>query len=438
MSQTADPQPGQSTPADRHLNNESAPNLSVSGRRRRWAELGPGLVLAAASIGAADMVTSINGAAQFGMGLLWAAAFGILVKFVLTEAVGRHHLATGRTIVADLGATARPAAVVLLAVFALIALLYGAGLSSVAALAVTTLVPSLPLVPVAIVASVAAAAVVVVGRYTTFERVMKWFVVLKFVLMVVLAVLALTTVKDWGAFFATFTPRMPSGAVLDVVAIIGGVGGTAGVIAYGYWVREKGWNGPERVRTIRVDSGVSYAMIFLFVVATSILGTVLVYGSGLSIRGTAGLAALGDPLRANIGAAARVLFLVAFALVAFSALVGGFNGLAHLLGDSWTTVRGRSADQAGGSARTFRVLVLAMLVASIVIVFTGRPVTLLLAYATAGSLVLPVLAAFLLWRMNRRDIIGPLRNGWASNAVHVLALIMFVALAIVQVRGLFA
>lgn len=409
------------------------------GSRSRLRHLGPGLVLAAASIGAADMVTSINGAAQFGMGLLWVAALGILVKFVLTEGVGRHFVATGRTVVADLGARTRPAAVLLFVVFVVIALLYGAGLSSVTALALTTLVPPLPLIPVAIVASVLAATIVLVGRYDAFESIMKYFMILKFALMVVLAAVALTGVDDWGAFGGSFVPRLPAGSLVDVVALIGGVGGTAGVIAYGYWVREKGWRSPAWLPMLRFDSAISYLTIFVFVVATSIVGTVLVFGAGRSVRGTDGLAALSDPMGAQLGAVARVLFLVTFTLVAFSALVGGFNGLAHLLTDSVRAVRGWADDSSPGTerSRTFRLFVLAMLVSSVVVVFTGRPVTLLLAYAAAGSLVLPVLSVFLLFRMNRRDIDAPLRNGIAANGVQGLAVAMFVLLAVVELVEVF-
>ncbi|MBB3664530.1 Mn2+/Fe2+ NRAMP family transporter [Prauserella sediminis] len=405
------------------------------GMRLRFSRVGPGLVLAAASVGAADMVTSINGAAQFGMGLLWAAALGVLIKFVLTEGVGRHYLATGRTFLADIGERSRVGAGLLLVVFLVIGLLYGAGLSSVAALALTTLIPTLPLVPVAATASVAAAAIVLLGRYDTFESIMKYFMILKFGLMVTLAAIALASIDDWAGFAGSLVPQLPAGSLVDVVALIGGVGGTAGVIAYGYWVREKGWRDPSWLPVIRFDSGLSYVMIFVFVVATTIVGTVLVYGTGASVRGTEGLSALSEPMGLQLGAVARVVFLLTFTVVAFSALVGGFNGLAHMLSDSARTVRGRrgvSVSDVEGSG-VFRLFVLGMLVSSLVMVFAGRPVTLLLAYAAVGSLIMPIVAAFLLFRMNRRDIDGPLRNGAVTNLIQGVALALFALLAVVEI-----
>lgn len=419
----------------------TAAEHATSGPTRSWlAYLGPGLVLAAASVGAGDMVTSINGAVQFGMGLLWVVVLGVVVKYVLTEAVGRHYLATRTPIIADLGQRARPLALLLFAAFVIIGLLYGGGLSSIAALALSTLFPALPVIPVAIAAAVLAAAIVLYGRYSAFESIMKFFIAAKFGLMVLLAGLALTRVDDWGAFLGTLRPTLPAGSLLDVAALIGGVGGTAGVVAYGYWVRERGWESPSWLQVMRVDVITSYVVIFLFVVATTVVGTILIYGTGQSVKGTGGLAVLADPIAADLGAFARVVFLLTFALVAFSALVGGFNGLSHQLVDSLRAFRKDAADPHGGSVERsplFRGFVLALLACAIVVVFIGRPVSLLLTYAAAGSMVLPILATALLLRLNHADVDSRLRNGITSNVIMALAVLMFATLAGFQIMGFF-
>src|SRR5687767_5049485 len=67
--------------------------------RERLRTLGPGLVLAAAGIGAGDVVVASVTGLKFGTTLLWAVAFTAALKFVLTEALARWQLATGETIV---------------------------------------------------------------------------------------------------------------------------------------------------------------------------------------------------------------------------------------------------------------------------------------------------------------------------------------------------
>src|SRR5215216_4749260 len=60
--------------------------------------VGPGLIMAAAGVGAGDMVSSLNAGTEYGTIFLWAILVGALVKFYLTERIGCWYMATGQTI----------------------------------------------------------------------------------------------------------------------------------------------------------------------------------------------------------------------------------------------------------------------------------------------------------------------------------------------------
>ncbi|KND46539.1 Nramp family divalent metal transporter [Streptomyces stelliscabiei] len=406
--------------------------------RNRWTLLGPGLVLAAASVGAGDMVTSLAGAAGHGMALMWAIVIGVALKYALTEAVGRLYLATGQTVIGSLRSAARwlPAAFLLFVL--VIGLLYGAALSSVASLALSTLFPVLPVRPVGVTIALAAAAIVYVGRYTVFERVMSVFMLAKFLGMAVLAVATLATADDLPGLLGTLRPRLPEGDVVTVLALVGGVGGTAGIASYSYWVREKGWADRSRLRLVRADSALSYGVTLLFVLCTTVVGTGLLYGTGGSITGSDGLAALADPLGADLGSVARVLFLGTFFLVTLSALVGGFNGLCYLLADSLRAVRGIPDAEAephiAQNGGPFRAFLLYCALAAVAVTFLGRPVSLVLTYAAVGSLILPLLAGALLVLLNRRGVEPALRNPINSNVLLGGSFVLFGVLAAVQLK----
>ncbi|MDX2552994.1 Nramp family divalent metal transporter [Streptomyces stelliscabiei] len=406
--------------------------------RNQWTLLGPGLVLAAASVGAGDMVTSLAGAAGHGMALMWAIVIGVALKYALTEAVGRLYLATGQTVIGSLRSAARwlPAAFLLFVL--VIGLLYGAALSSVASLALSTLFPVLPVRPVGVTIALAAAAIVYVGRYTVFERVMSVFMLAKFLGMAVLAVATLATADDLPGLLGTLRPRLPEGDVVTVLALVGGVGGTAGIASYSYWVREKGWADRSRLRLVRADSALSYGVTLLFVLCTTVVGTGLLYGTGGSITGSDGLAALADPLGADLGSVARVLFLGTFFLVTLSALVGGFNGLCYLLADSLRAVRGIPDAEAephiAQNGGPFRAFLLYCALAAVAVTFLGRPVSLVLTYAAVGSLILPLLAGALLVLLNRRGVEPALRNPITSNVLLGGSFVLFGVLAAVQLK----
>ncbi|MGP4047811.1 Nramp family divalent metal transporter [Streptomyces sp. 2A115] len=403
--------------------------------------MGPGLVLAAASVGAGDMVTSLAGASGYGMALLWAILIGVVLKFALTEAVGRLYMATGQTVIASLRSVGRWLPVAFFVFVLVIGLLYGAALSSVASLALSTLFPALPARPLGIAIALASAALVYVGRYALFERVMSAFILVKFLGMVVLAVAMLATVDDLSGLVSTMRPRLPEGDVVTVLALIGGVGGTAGIASYSYWVRERAWQHRSWLPVMRADSAVSYTVTFLFVLCTTIVGTGLLYGTGNTISGNDGLAALADPLGADLGSVARVLFLLTFFFVTLSALVGGFNALCYLLADSLRTMRGIPESDAephmAQHSRPFRAFVLYCAAASIAVTFMGKPVALVLTYAAFGSLILPLLSGALLVLLNRRGIEPLHRNKVMSNVLLSGAFILFGVLAVVQVKETF-
>ena len=64
----------------------------------RWKIIGPGLVVAATGVGAADLVATLIAGQKFGYTLLWCVVVGCVMKIVLVEGAGRYSLATGRTI----------------------------------------------------------------------------------------------------------------------------------------------------------------------------------------------------------------------------------------------------------------------------------------------------------------------------------------------------
>ena len=68
------------------------------GAPAKWKIVGPGLVVAATGVGAADMVATLVAGSRYGYGLLWAVILGVILKIILVEGSGRFTLATGRTI----------------------------------------------------------------------------------------------------------------------------------------------------------------------------------------------------------------------------------------------------------------------------------------------------------------------------------------------------
>ena len=251
---------------------------STLGRRLRY--VGPGIVIAVTGVGAGDMVSSLVAGTDFGMVLLWAVVLGAFLKFFLTEGIGRWYMASGQTILQGWHSLGRWAIWYFVIYLFIVTFVFGAAVTSTAALAVEAAFPDvLPLWAWAALHSVAAFLIVGIGRYGLFETIMKTFAALKFGIVILLAILLAPSL---GEIALGFVPRIPDGALINVLAIIGGVGGTYSLAAYTYWVRERGWRHSDWIPTMRTDLTLGYALTALFMVSMLIIGAELLFGTGAS------------------------------------------------------------------------------------------------------------------------------------------------------------
>ena len=124
----------------------------------RWRLVGPGLVVAATGVGAADLVATLIAGQKYGYALLWAVVVGCLMKIVLVEGAGRYTLATGRTIYEGWSTLGRWTTVYFAPYLVVWGFVYGAAAMAGTGLPVHSLFPSLPVEASGIACGVIAAA----------------------------------------------------------------------------------------------------------------------------------------------------------------------------------------------------------------------------------------------------------------------------------------
>jgi Mn2+/Fe2+ NRAMP family transporter len=408
---------------------------STLGRRLRYA--GPGIVIAVTGVGAGDMVSSLVAGTDFGMVLLWAVILGAILKYFLTEGIGRWYMASGQTILQGWRSLGRWAIWYFVIYLFIVTFVFGAAVTSTAALAVDAALPGvLPLWAWAALHSVAAFIIVGIGRYGLFEMIMKTFAALKFGIVILLAILLAPAL---GEVVLGFVPRIPEGALINVLAIIGGVGGTYSLAAYTYWVRERGWRHSDWIPTMRTDLGFGYALTALFMVSMLIIGAELLFGTGTSISDEEGLLALVDPMQDRFGLLARWAFLIGFWAVATGAMLGAWNGGAYLFADCVRTIREapdeEASDYLSEKSIFFRGFLAWMSFPPMILLAFGEPVLLVIVYASLGALLLPFLAITLLILLNSQRVTPEYRNRLVSNVVLAVSVIPFIVVGVQEVLG---
>ncbi len=436
MTRDAEPLPDDANPptANAEVEPLEAAPSDFYGRLR---QVGPGLIAAATGVGAGDLVATMIAGARFGTVLLWAAILGAVLKLALAEATGRWHLASGMTLLDGwrrLGYWATGFFGIYIVIWGFV---YGATAMSAVGLPLNALFGGLSVRYWAMLAGVAGLVLVWGQRYAAFERFMTILVAIKFFAVVATALLVSPNLGDLAS---GLVPRLPSGSTIYVLGLIGGVGGTITMAAYGYWMMAKGWRNTGWLSVMRLDNAVGYTMTAIFVVAMLVVGAEILRGQDLT-ENDRGLLTLGNELGVRYGGWARTLFLVGFFAVTWTSLLGVWNGVSLLFAD-WVRIiklpHGLHADADGadatydaGKAETspaFHFYLIWLTLPPMTILFFDRPFQVTLIYGVLGAAFMPFLAVTLLVLLNSRFTPPSARPGWLSTTMLVTTALLFVAL----------
>lgn len=407
----------------------------------RWKLVGPGLVVAATGVGAGDLVATLVAGARFGYALLWAAIIGCIIKIALAEATGRYHLATGTTILHGWRSLGRWTSWYFGVYIILWGFVYGGTAMSATALPLAALFPGvLPFWAWGALSGVTGATFVLLNRYAVFELVMKLFIGIMFLVVVGLAILV---VPDIGQALRGLVPTLPEGSAIYTLGLIGGVGGTITLAAYGYWINAKGWRSPEWMGMMRLDNRVAYIATGIFVVSILIVGAELLYTAQIALSGgDRGLLDLSDILDTRFGITVSRIFLIGFAATTFSSVLGVWQGVSLLFADFVRNLRNNHSKLVDADAPAlettpaFRFYVLWLTFPPMVLLLLGQPFALVIAYGAFGAFFMPFLAITLIWLLNGPAMPKEWKSGWISNSLLALASILFLVLCIDQIRSL--
>jgi Mn2+/Fe2+ NRAMP family transporter len=427
---------------------DSSTDESISlPRKSSWKYIGPGIVVAATGVGAGDLVATLIAGSNFGYTLLWAAVIGCVVKISLAEAAGRWHLSTGRTLFdgwASLGRWTTWFFVVYVVVWGFV---YGAAAMSSSGLPLQALFPDvMGLKWWAMLTGVVGLVFVWFNKYDVFEKVMT---VLVGVMFVVTVYLAIRVTPNLGDAFAGLLPVLPDekDSILNTLGLIGGVGGTITLAAYGYWVNAKGWTNAGWMKVMRFDNRVAYLTTGIFVIAMLFVGAELLHSAGVAIAsGDKGLIQLGDILEKEYGDATAKLFLIGFFATSFTSLIGVWHGVSLMFADFVERYRkdrvgaGEQAvtgEEVASGAREksvpFRAYLLWLTFPPMILLSQGQPFRLVIIYGVLGAAFMPFLALTLVWLLNSGRTPREWRNGMLSNVMLVIAGLLFLVLCVKQI-----
>jgi hypothetical protein len=207
---------------------------------------------------------------------------------------------------------------------------------------------------------------------------------------------------------------------------MGGVGGSVTLMSYGYWIREAGWKGREKLPTMRWDLGMAYTLTALFAMAVLVLGAGIqpevMAGNGMAV-------AFADQLVPYAGSTGRWLFLLGFWGAVYSSMLGVWHGVPYLFANFVAHYRKQQTVLASPVSITrstaYRGYLAFMCFVPMSLLIFGRPVWIVVLYAVTGAFFMPLLAALLLYMNSRLRWLGKDGNSPLMQACLWLCLALF-------------
>lgn len=380
----------------------------------RLSKAGPGALVTAAFIGPGTVTACTLAGANHGYALLWALAFATLATIALQEMSARLGLVTraglGANLAALFGDTAWrwPLAILVGIALYLGNAAYEAGNLAGAALGIAAIAGAgggeggLFIAAIFALAAIAGT-LLTLGSYRIIERAL---ITLVLIMALAFAASFIMVRPDFAAIIAGLsTPRIPDGALLTTIALIGTT-----IVPYNLFLHASAasakWDGQADLAAMRLDTGLSIGLggIIAILVASSAAATL--FARGLAVENAADMARAFEPL---FGPLARILMGAGLFAAGLTSAVTAPLATAYAMTEI-LRLEGRRREIA------FRFIALSVIAVGAGLALTGiRPIDIIFAAQFANGLLLPIIAAFLLYAMNSRALLGKHANGWIAN-----------------------
>ena len=379
----------------------------------RLRNIGPGAMVTAAFIGPGTVTTSTLAGANFGYALLWALVFATIATIVLQEMSARLGVVTQRGLgdaLAELFAHSAWRWPLILLVGAALYMgnaAYEAGNLSGAALGISTIAGESNWVfrGSIVVISVLAAVLLTTGGYKMIERVLVALVVL--MAMAFVATFIIVRPDLLAMVGGMFVPSIPEGAIMTVIALIGTTVVPYNLFLHATAVRNR-FSSADDLPAVRTDTVVTIGiggLIAMLVVATAASS---LFAAGIMVSSAGDMATQFEPL---FGSSAKYLMGVGlFAAGLTSAITAPLA-----TGYAMSEILGIGKRQ---KPRIMKGIALSVIAIGAALSLTGlRPITIILSAQFANGILLPLIAGFLLYAMNRQELLGRYVNGIVANVL---------------------
>lgn len=388
---------------------------------QKFKNIGPGALVAAGFIGPGTVTTCTVSGASYGYTMLWALLFATVATIIFQEMASRVGIVTQKGLGENIrDRIAHPALKWIAIVIVIIAIFVGniayeTGNITGGILGIQAIASDAPMIPIVIVLGILAFAAMWIGSYKVVEIVLTAIVVF---MGVVFLVTAFASSPDWGAaVHGMFVPALPEEGSKGILTAVGLVGTT--IVPYNLFLHASGaaerFKDPAQVSDARFDTVLSIGLGGIISMAILVCAAANIYGTGAAVTNGKDMAIALEPL---LGSWATWMIGLGLLAAGFSSAITASLSAAY-------AVNGVLGWKKTLKDIQFKVIWMIVLVAGCVMaVALGKsPTELILVAQAANAILLPIMAFFVIYCANGKDL-GKMRNHVFANCAGVVIIVV--------------
>jgi len=397
--------------------------------------IGPGPLVAAAFIGPGTVTVCTLAGVNFGYTLLWAMLLSIVATIILQEMAARLGVISQKGLSEIIREEIKHPILRPLAVLIIISAIvvgnaaYEAGNISGGALGMETLFGamaweigdfSLKIMPLII--GVLAFVLLYLGNYKILERFLVGLVILMSLAFLITAVLTKPNVL--AVLKSALVPIIPNESILTIVGLIGTTVVPYNLFLHASLAKTK-WKNTTDLNYARKDTVI--AVVLGGVVSMSII----IAASAIQSQDVTNASDLAKGLEPLFGTYAKYFLSIGLFAAGITSAITAPLAAAFV-------ASGCLGWKADFKSSKFRAVWLFILVLGVLFSTIGFKSIEIIKFAqVANGLLLPIIAGFLLWVMNKSSILGANRNSKVQNIIGVLIVLVTIGLGIKGILSVF-
>lgn len=396
----------------------------------KWIKnIGPGTLVAAAFIGPGTVTLCTIAGAQFGFTLLWAMLLSIVATIILQEMAARVGIITQKGLAAvikeQISSEVFRKITILLILGAVVIgnAAYEAGNITGSALGLSAIFGESLLVYYPIIIGIIAFALLSLGNYKILERSLIVLVLLMSFSFLITAIITKPDILEM--LKGMLIPTVPKNSALIIIGIVGTTVVPYNLFLHASLVKEK-WNKASDLPLAKKDLVMSIILggvvsMAIMVSAASIIGG--------EIKNMLDLAKGLEPLYGN---AAKYFLGIGLGAAGITSAITAPLAAAYVARScfGWE----ESLKDVKFKAVWLSILVLGTLLCSL----QFKPIEVITFAQVANGLLLPIVALFLLWVVNKTSVLGEHKNSTVQNIFSIIIILITIILGVKGILSAFS